>query len=273
MITSFPQPEFKLLVSDDARALAQEAARRFAVAAGRSVDAGAYFRVALAGGRTPLDTYRALCTEPYVYSVHWGSVQFFWGDERFVLPDHPDSNYRAAREALLDRLPTPPAGVFPVPCEADSVEAAAAAYQRTLAEAFDLGPGGAPRFDLVLLGLGEDGHTASLFPGALPAGDPGTLVAGVRAEGVAPFRVSLTPAALNAAREVIFLVSGARKADILERVLRARDPDPALPATLVRPVKGKVTWMVDRAAAARIVEGADGNGGGKDADGNGGGTI
>jgi 6-phosphogluconolactonase len=145
------------------------------------------------------------------------------------------------------------------------VEAAAAAYQRTLAEAFELGPGGVPRFDLVLLGLGEDGHTASLFPGAVPAADRGTFVAGVRAEGVTPFRVSLTPAALNAAREVIFLVSGARKADIVERVLRAHDPDPSLPATLVRPVKGKVTWMVDRAAAARIVESADeagGNGGG-----------
>lgn len=254
MIESFPRPDFRVLVFDDASALAREAARRFTVAAGRTVDGGALFRVALSGGRTPLETYRNLAAEPLRLSVHWPSVQFFWGDERFVPPDHPDSNYRAAREALLDVLPIPEENVYPVPTGAGSPEAAASAYQETLLGAFRVEPPGSPRFDLILLGLGADGHTASLFPGALPREAKKTLVAPVRGHGKPPDRITLTPAALNAAREVMFLVAGEEKAEVLERTLGAGDPDPALPATLVRPSRGKVTWLADRGAAARILE-------------------
>ena len=253
MITSFPQPDFRILIFDDADALAREAARRFTVAAGRAVDAGAMCRVALAGGHTPLATYRILAAEPYVYSVHWPSLQIFWGDERFVPHDHPESNYGAAQGALLDHLPVPPGGVFPVPTDAGNPGTAAAAYQQTLVETLETLP---PELDLVLLGLGADGHTASLFPGALPEVDGGTLVAATHSPAGIPERVTFTPSLLNAARQVLFLVSGESKAEALEQVLRAKEPDPSLPATLVRPVHGKVTWLVDRAAAARTLEGA-----------------
>ncbi len=241
-------PSSSLQVFDGPGELAAEAAGRFARAAAQALERGSLFRVALSGGSTPLHTYRLLASAPASFPVRWESVQFFWGDERFVPPDDPQSNYRAACEAFLDHLPHPPAGVFPVPTGAGSPAAAAAAYEATLRSAFAVQ--GVPRFDLVLLGLGTDGHTASLFPGAIP--DPGdaSLVAGIQAEGLAPGRISLTPHTLNHAREVVFLVSGANKADILRRVLQSESPDTDLPATLVQPVDGTMTWMADRAAAA-----------------------
>lgn len=241
-------PWSSLQVLDGPGELATEAAARFARAAARALERGSLFRVALSGGSTPLQTYRLLATAPASFPVRWGSVQFFWGDERFVPPDDPQSNYRAACEAFLDHLPRPPAGVFPVPTGAGSPAAAAAAYEATLRSAFAVQ--GVPQFDLILLGLGTDGHTASLFPGAIPDPRDAALVAGIQAEGLSPGRISLTPNTLNHAREVVFLVVGADKADILRRVLQSEAPDPDLPATLVQPMDGTITWMADRAAAA-----------------------
>ena len=266
MITDFPEPDFQVLVLENPEALAREVATRFTRAAGRAIDAGTLFRVALAGGSTPLETYRMLGTDPFRHSVHWPSVQLFWGDERFVPHDHPESNYRAAREALLEHLPAPPGGVFPIPTDAGSPGAAASAYQETLMQAFEVQPPAVPAFDLVLLGLGSDGHTASLFPGALPPG--GDWVAAVRGPGTVPDRITLSPRVLNAARVVLFLVAGEGKAESLERVLRSGTPDPDLPATLIRPAGGNITWLVERTAATRIVEDAaeaGGTGGEQDA--------
>lgn len=256
MIHAFPLPEARLLIFDDPEALAREAARRFVAGASRAVDGGGVFRVALSGGRTPLEAYRVLASDPFRYSIHWPSVELFWGDERFVPHDHPDSNYRAAREALLGALPIQAAQVHPIPTDTVSPQAAAVAYQDRLRRLFGVEEGRPVRFDQVLLGLGEDGHTASLFPGALPEAAPETLVAAVERPGDACPRVTLTLNVLNAAREVIFLVSGEAKAAVLERVLRTSRPDPALPATLVQPTRGKVIWLVDRAAAGRV-EAAD----------------
>ncbi len=256
-MNNLTRPGTSLLILEDADALAREAAHRFALGAGQAVEHGHPFRVALSGGTTPLETFHALASAPYLRSVPWGSVEFFWADERFVPFDHTDSNFGAARNALLDRLGAPPAGVFPVPCNAASVEDAAREYEETLRQAFELGSEEIPRFDLILLGLGEDGHTASLFPGFLPSGDGTHAVAGLRPAHASSFRVSLTPATLNAAREIVFLVSGARKASVLEKALRIEAPDPSFPASLVRPVRGKVHWLVDRAAAARVTESAE----------------
>lgn len=249
-------PQSSLRVFDGPGELAADAAHCFARAAAQALERGGLFRVALSGGSTPLHTYRLLASAPHGSPVRWESVQFFWSDERFVPLDDPRSNHRAACESLLDHLPHPPAGVFPVPTGAGSPDAAAAAYEATLRRAF---PGGSiPQFDLILLGLGTDGHTASLFPGALPASHDPALVAGIEADGIVPSRISLTPKTLNHAREVIFLVSGAEKADILRSVLRADGPQPDLPATLVRPVNGTMTWMADRAAAAECGQDAGG---------------
>ncbi len=246
-------PSSSLQVLDGPGELATEAAGRFARAAARALERDSLFRVALSGGCTPLQTYRLLATTPASFPVRWGSVQFFWGDERFVPPDDPQSNYRAACDAFLDHLPCPPAGVFPVPTGEGSPAAAAAAYEATLRSAFAVQ--GVPRFDLILLGLGTDGHTASLFPGATPDPCDATLVVGIQAEGLAPGRISLTPNTLNHAREVVFLVVGANKADILRRVLQSEAPEPDLPATLVQPMDGTITWMADRAAAADCGQG------------------
>ena len=207
-----------------------------------------FFRVALSGGSTPLQVYRLLASAPARFPVRWESVQFFWSDERFVPPDDPQSNYRAACHALLDQLPCPPAGVFPMTTGAGSPAAAATAYETTLRSAFSEQE--IPRFDLMLLGLGTDGHTASLFPGFLPDSRDPALVAAIQAKTLTPSRITLTPRTLNNAREVLFLVSGAHKADILRRVLQSETPDSGLPATLVQPVNGTMGWMADSAAAA-----------------------
>ena len=241
-------PSSSLQVLDGPGELAAEAAGRFARAAAQALERDSLFRVALSGGSTPLQTYRLLASAPASFPVRWESVQFFWGDERFVPPDDPQSNYRAACDALLDHLPYPPAGVFPIPTEAGSPAAAATAYEATLRSAFAMQE--VPRFDLILLGLGTDGHTASLFPGALPDLRDPALVKETQANGVVPARISLTLLTLNHAREVLFLVSGGNKADTLRSVLQSEAPDTDLPATLVRPVHGTVTWMADRAAAA-----------------------
>jgi len=252
LFNAFPQPDARLLVFEDATALAREAARRVVAGAGRAVEAGAMFRVALSGGRTPLEAYRTLAADPYVASVHWDSVELFWSDERFVPHEHPDSNYGAARQALLRALPIREAQVHPIPTDTVSAPVAAIAYQDRLRRVFGIEPPGVPRFDLVLLGLGEDGHTASLFPGAAPPASPDLLVAATEAPGGGPARVTLTLAALNAAHAVLFLVSGESKAVALERTLKAKEPDPQLPATLVHLERGKPVWLVDRAAASRL---------------------
>ena len=261
MIEGFPVPDARLWVLDDADAVAREAARRFVQAAGRAVEASATLRVALSGGRTPLGAYRLLAgDEAFRHSVHWPSVEFFWSDERFVPPDHPDSNFRAAREALLDPLEIAPARVHPIPTDTVDAAAAATAYERLLTDTFGAGHGDGLRFDLILLGLGADGHTASLFPGALPEAD-GRMVAAARHPGDDSARVTLMPAALNAAREILFLVTGEEKAEALEAAMRAEDPDPAVPTSLIRPVRGRISWLADRSAAARIVDPPGGDGG------------
>jgi len=255
MITEFPQPDARLLIFDDPEAVAREAARRFVATAGRSVEAGALCRVALSGGTTPLRTYRLLASdEAFRTSVHWPSVELFWGDERFVPHDDAASNYGAAREAWLDRVPIVEAQVHPIPTGATDPAAAAGAYEETLRRAFGVAAPEPPRFNLVFLGLGTDGHTASLFPGALPEGDANALAVATRRPEDSTPRVTLTPRALNAAQELLFLVTGEEKAEMLKRALGANEPDPSVPATLIRPERGKITWLADRAAAAWVDE-------------------
>ena len=247
MITAIPQPEAHLLILADPEAVAREAARRLVTAAGRAVEAGALCRVALSGGRTPLQTYRILATDAaFRDSIHWPTLEIFWGDERFVPHDHPDSNYGAAREALLDRVPLEQSRVHPIPVDAADPGAAAEAYEATLRQAFGSDP---VRLDLVLLGLGPDGHTASLVPGARPPEGSTALVAPARRPEDGSDRVTFTPAALNAARQILFLVTGREKAEMLQRVMRSKHPDPSLPATWIRPARGTIGWLADRAAA------------------------
>src|SRR5258705_8528378 len=192
-------------VLPSAAALADAAAARFVAAAGDAISSRGQFIVALAGGSTPRDTYLRLGTEGLVSKVMWSRVHVLWGDERCVPPDHIESNYRMARETLLDRVPVPAANVHRIHGE-DDPATAAGVYEATLRTLL--------RIDLVLLGLGEDGHTASLFPGGAAVPERTRWVMAARASAASLWRITLTPAVINAAAEVLFLVSGGAKAGI-----------------------------------------------------------
>jgi 6-phosphogluconolactonase len=247
-------------VYPDGASLAQAAAEHFVTWASEAVAARGLFTVALAGGSTPRSTYALLASADNKHPresaprVDWPRVHVFWGDERCVPPDHPDSNYRMAREALLEKVPIPAENVHRIRGELPP-DQAAAAYRAEL-EPF-LGAGG--RFDLILLGMGADGHTASLFPGTAAIHERTRWVVAhyVRRQGRRPdklsaWRVTLTPVVINGAAHVTFLVAGAGKAERLHQVLAGRYQPDVLPAQIVRPSDGQLLWLVDAAAAARL---------------------
>src|SRR2546427_12898453 len=238
-----------LAVLPSTAALADAAAARFVAAAEDAIASHGQFIVALSGGSTPRDTYLRLGTEALVSKVMWSRVQILWGDERCVPPDHVDSNYRMARETLLDRVPVPAANVHRIHGE-DDPTTAAEVYEATL-RALLRTPARA-RIDLVLLGLGEDAHTASLFPGSAAVHDQTRCVMAARAGAASMWRITLTPAVINAAVEVVFLVSGGAKAGILRRVLEGPRRPEELPAQAIEPSNGRVRWCVDAAAAADL---------------------
>lgn len=204
---------------------------------------------ALAGGSTPKKLYSLLAGDPFRSQIPWGSIHFFWGDERHVPPDHQDSNYRMAREALLAHVPVPDDHVHRIPSEMQNAEEAADSYERELREYFQLAPGQNPRFDLILLGLGPDGHTASLFPGTPAVHDTTRLVAAPWVKKFSTFRITLTPAILNKANHVMFLVSGQDKAEALRSVLEGPYQPEVFPAQVIHPAQGQLIWLVDKEAA------------------------
>jgi 6-phosphogluconolactonase len=207
--------------------------------------------VALSGGSTPEALYRLLAAEDggFRARVPWGQAHFFWGDERHVPPDHPDSNYRMACEAMLSRVPLPPGNVHRIPAENPDAAEAAAQYAETLRRFFGVAAGRFPRFDLILLGMGSDGHTASLFPGTDAVHDRAGLVAAAWVEIHKSHRITLTVPVLNEAASVIFLVSGEGKAEALRAVLEGPHQPDRFPAQLVFPREGRLLFLVDRAAA------------------------
>lgn len=238
----------RLVVAPDAEALARDVADRlldWVSAATGSV------RIALSGGSTPRRTYQELASPRLVGRFPWDRVHWFWGDERFVPPDHPESNYRMAREAMLDHAPVPAENVHPIPTTGLDPDAAAAAYERTLRQAYggrDLVPG-RPLFDVCLLGLGDDGHTASLLPGEPVLEERTRWVAAV-AHGRPEVRLTLTYPAIDASRHVAFLVSGSGKRAILKEVLSGAS---TAPAARLKPW-GELLFIADRAAAGDLGE-------------------
>jgi 6-phosphogluconolactonase len=235
-----------LLVYETPEALAEAAARDFAARAEETINTLGRFAVVLAGGSTPKATYETLARD-YTEELDWGRVHVFFGDERTVHPEHEDSNYRMVRETLLSRVTV--GSVHRMRCELPPEEAAAD-YERQLREFF--GPDDPPSFDLILLGLGEDGHTASLFPetSALDVTDRWVVVNPVLK--LETSRLTLTIPVINAAKVVTFLTAGEGKAETLKEILEG-DADPrGYPAKLIRPENGELTWMVDKAAASLI---------------------
>jgi 6-phosphogluconolactonase len=231
--------------------LFQAAAEEVLRAAANAVAQRGRFTIALSGGSTPRNLYTLIAANASA-SLPWDQMFFFWGDERHVPPDDPESNYRMAKETLLSKIPVPPANIFPIPTEKKDASAAAEAYEQTLQKFFALAPGEFPRFDLILLGLGPDGHTASLFPETAALQEKSRLVVANWVEKLKTHRITFTLPVLNAARGVAFLVSGTDKATVLHEVLEGNGPDEKYPSRLVRPSDGKLIWFVDRAAASEL---------------------
>jgi 6-phosphogluconolactonase len=237
---------------DDYEAMSNGAAGIFVQQARQAAQDKGWFGVVLSGGHTPQRTYELLARPPYRDHVAWGQVHVFWGDERCVPHADPRSNIRMARQALLDRVPIPSSQIHPISC-GQAPQGDASEYEAVLGEFFGDQP---PRFDLIFLGLGENGHTASLFPGSPALQEQEHWTAGVYVAEQDLYRVTLTAPLINQAAVVAFLVSGASKAGVLKEVLEG-PPDPnRLPAQLIRPTDGELHWLADRDAAALLTRDA-----------------
>jgi 6-phosphogluconolactonase len=235
-------------------AVARAAARQFVDWAWQSIAREGSFIVALSGGSTPRELYRMLATPEYRAQVDWLRVQLFWGDERAVPPDHPDSNYGMARRELLLKVPIPPQNVHRMEAERPNIGRAAHDYEEVLRQVLDLDERGFPRFHLILLGMGLDGHTASIFPGSRIPVQTSRWVSTPMVTKLGARRMTLTLPVLDAARRVLFLITGAEKADVLQRVIEG-GADPPYPAQLVQPRDGTRHFLLDEAAASKLVPG------------------
>jgi 6-phosphogluconolactonase len=212
--------------------------------------------VVLAGGGTPRALYELLAdeSEPYRARLRWDKIHFFWGDERYVPPDHAQSNYRMASEAMLSKVPVPLANVHRIKSELPNADLAAAEYEQTIKEFFGLANGQSPKFDLVLLGVGLDGHTASIFPGSDAIKEMSRLVVSPWVEEFKSYRITLTLPVINNAAAVVILVSGTEKAKILLKALDGNYEIDQLPIQLIKPTSGKLLWLVDREASQLLSE-------------------
>jgi 6-phosphogluconolactonase len=233
-------------------ALSQEAAHRLLSAADEASRTRGIFHLVLSGGGTPRHLYRKLAKPPLSLMMPWSDVHFYWGDERCVPPDHGESNYGQARDILIKNVPVRDDNIHRIKGEL-TPKAAASDYRSRLREMSSAGQDW-PEFDLVLLGLGDDGHTASLFPGHLSQEEQDRPVLAVTAEygGRPADRVTLTPLALNSARQVIFLVSGRSKAEALSAALGEKNDPIRWPSQRIKPIHGPVTWLVDQDALGSL---------------------
>ncbi len=241
----------EILVSKNAEALAEDAAKKILEIGNKAIQSGGRFCVALSGGTTPRAVYTLLATPAFKDKIDWTKVHLFWGDERSVIPSHPDSNYRMAKEALLSKINIPEENIHRVQSEEDPL-LASGAYEEELKNFFELGDVEFPVFDLILLGLGDDGHTASLFPGSDALREKEMLVTDNFVKKFNTHRITFTFPVINNAGCVMFLVSGATKTKMIKRVLENTEPNEILPSQMIKPVHGRLLWMLDEAAAAEL---------------------
>jgi len=241
-------------ICPDVQDLYYQAATLFTRLANEAIATKGRFTVALSGGSTPKGVYSLLANRhPRMQPIAWPYVHVFWGDERCVPPVHMDSNYRMANDALLAHVPIPPENVHRIHADLPPLEAAYN-YERELREVFSLQPNAVPRFDLALLGMGPDGHTASLFPKTTGLQEQKRLVVAHYVEKLASWRVTLTAKVFNAAAQVAFLVAGADKAETLKEVFEGPFQPDRLPSQLIRPTAGLLQWFVDEAAASALTK-------------------
>jgi 6-phosphogluconolactonase len=241
-----------IAIYPDIDTLSHEAAQYVVRIASESIVTRGRFTIALSGGTTPRTLYGLLGSEPYRSQIDWALVDIFWSDERCVPPDSPDSNYHMAQEVLLSRIPIPAQQVHRMPADQPDRDAASQAYAEEMQRTF--GTNGIPSFDLIQLGMGPEGHTASLFPHQASLHEQQRLVIPVSVPKPPPDRLTFTPPVLNAARNVLFLMTGADKADALHAVLEGPYQPDEYPAQIVRPPHGEVVWMLDTAVAQNIIQ-------------------
>lgn len=239
----------EIIVAKDPNDLAQKGAEIFCLSADRCIKQKRPFRVAVSGGSTPRAMHKRLAAEPCFKKKIWGGTHIFWVDERMVPAGHPASNFGAARKDFLEKVPIPAAHVYPMPFEA-APEAGAAAYEKTLKAHFQTTGGDLPVFDLIFLGIGTDGHTASLFPGFSPERAAHRWVLAVKGGDPDVFRLTLNYHLLNQAAHVVFLVSGKSKARIVKTIIESQKAD--LPAQRIKPARGKLTWLMDKDALSQL---------------------
>jgi 6-phosphogluconolactonase len=244
-------PDVRILSNIDA--VAKRAAQDLVQAATRAVSEQGIFRVALTGGSTPKTLYSLLANDAALRpQLPWDKMYLYFGDERSVGPDHPDSNFRMASETMLSKVPLKPEQVFRIKGEYKDTEKAAQEYEQALRASFKIAEGQFPRFDLVLLGMGNDGHTASLFPGTKALHETNRLVVRNWVGKLYTNRITLTAPAINNAARMIFMVTGADKTLALKGVLEGPYEPEQLPAQMIQPSNGQLLWLVDTIAGGML---------------------
>lgn len=228
-------------VFETTEALCESAMEKFIALSIENIAAKGSFVVALSGGRTPNQLYDMMAQEQNVARVEWSSVFFFWGDERYVDFNNKDNNSFQAKQHLLDRIPVPEGNIFRIPVNGDH-EGDAKIYEQTIRSFFKGNP---PVFDLVFLGMGDEGHTASIFPGSSLLNEATALVKDIYVEVKQMQRISFTPALINAAKEIVFMITGEEKAPALKEVLEGEYNPELYPAQIVKPVNGNISWLLD----------------------------
>jgi 6-phosphogluconolactonase len=247
-----PRPvQITTKVAATAEEIAKLAADAFAEAVVKAVQARGIARVAISGGSTPKTVFELLATDPYLSVIPWPRLQLFWVDERCVPPTHEESNYRMTKAALLDKVPLPADNVHRMEGELDPEEAASR-YEAAIRNAFRLEGAQTPTFDLIWLGLGPDGHTASLFPHTQGLNEMSRLVMANHVPQKDVWRITLTWPVIVQGREVAFLIEGEEKAEVVRTVFTGGYDPEAFPAQLIRPASGKLILMLDSAAAAQL---------------------
>jgi 6-phosphogluconolactonase len=252
--------KIKYYVEPDPAALARRAAQYFVEMAGEAVDYNGRARIAISGGSTPKAAFQLLAdpNQPWRWRLQWENLELYWVDERAVPPDHADSNYRMTREALLDQVPLRPEQIHRIEGEL-APEVAAARYESELRNSFRLEGAESPRFDLIALGMGDDGHTASFFPHTEAINELSRLVTANHVPQKDTWRITLTWPVINHASSVFFLIAGADKAAVLKEVLTGPLDLERLPSQLIWPASGILTLILDKAAAA-LLPATDGEG-------------
>ena len=234
----------------DLEAISRKAAEMFLQFSERYISSANRFVVALSGGNTPRTFYDILGSDQYRNKVDWQNVHIFWVDERFVPPDHADSNYRMVKDNLLSRISIPHQNVHPIMTDVSFPSLAAKKYEKDMKTFLNVSTNKIPEFDLILLGIGEDGHTASLFPGSRVLNRRDHFVSSVIEKKISHPRITLTLSVITNARNIIFLVSGKNKAVAVKKIIEEKDS--SLPAVLVKPEKGKLFFLIDRDASLLI---------------------